>query len=253
MRSYPKVQLSLIEGCTSNVLAQLRRGELSLALVTDPAPDPLLEYTELFTESLYLVGSIDDPRLKKRSLDAASLGNLPLVMSSKHNRSRQLIENSTAREGAKLDIRLEMESSETLRQLLASGRIYGLVPYSSVFPRSAGQAARRGADQRADHDALSRQKPHGSQFRWRAIRWRRSCSPRCARWENASVCGRVGIGVVTPQRERSLFLTTSPPHPGSHLTIEPNLAPPGEGGHPGPHSGISHGVENTLWWRPIAT
>jgi LysR family nitrogen assimilation transcriptional regulator len=53
-------------------------------------------------------------------------------MSSKHNRSRQLIENSVAREGAKLDIRLELESPETLRQLLLSGRIYGLLPYSSI-------------------------------------------------------------------------------------------------------------------------
>jgi LysR family nitrogen assimilation transcriptional regulator len=61
------------------------------------------------------------------------LGNLPLVMTNKNNRSRQLIENSAAKEGAKLDIRLELESPETLQQLLLSGRIYGLVPYSSIF------------------------------------------------------------------------------------------------------------------------
>lgn len=143
LKSYPKVQLSLIEGMTSNIQGQLRRGELSLAIVTDPAPDPLLEYTELFTESIYLVGRAGDPRLKKRSLQAASLGDLPLVMSSRHNRSRQLIETSAAREGAKLDIRLEMESSEALRQLLASGQIYGLLPYSSIFVEA--QARRLGA------------------------------------------------------------------------------------------------------------
>jgi len=54
LKSYPKVNLSLVEGWTSNVLGQLRRGELSLAIVTDPPPDPLLGYTLLFTESLYL-------------------------------------------------------------------------------------------------------------------------------------------------------------------------------------------------------
>ena len=59
-------------------------------------PIPLLEYTQLFTESLYLVGRPDDPRLKKRSLEVSSLGDLPLVMTSKHNRSRQLIESSAA-------------------------------------------------------------------------------------------------------------------------------------------------------------
>jgi LysR family nitrogen assimilation transcriptional regulator len=133
LKSYPKVTLSLLEGWTSNAMGQLRRGELSLAIVTDPPPDPLLEYTHLFTESIYLVGRPDDPCLKKRSLEVRSLADLPLVMTSKTNRSRQLIENSAAREGARLNVRLELESPETLQHLLLSGRIYGLLPYSSIY------------------------------------------------------------------------------------------------------------------------
>ena len=133
LKSYPKVNLSLLEGFTSNVLGQLRRDELNFAIVTDPAPDPSFEFTQLFTESIYLVGDPNDPRLKKRSLEVSSLGGIPLVMTSKGNRSRQLIENAAAREGAKLDIRLELESPETSRQLLLSRKIYGLMPYSSVF------------------------------------------------------------------------------------------------------------------------
>ena len=133
LKSYPKVTLSLIEGWTSNLLGRLRRDELNLAILTDPPPDPLLQYTYLFTESIYLVGRPDDTRLKKRSLEIAGLGDLPLVMSSKSNGSRQLIENSAAREGTRLDIRLELESAETLWQLLLSGQVYGLLPYSSIF------------------------------------------------------------------------------------------------------------------------
>jgi LysR family nitrogen assimilation transcriptional regulator len=68
LKSYPRVQLSLMEGFTSSALGQLRRGELSLAIVTDPPLDPLVEYTHLFTESIYVVGRPDDPRLKKRGL-----------------------------------------------------------------------------------------------------------------------------------------------------------------------------------------
>jgi DNA-binding transcriptional LysR family regulator len=133
LKSYPKVTLSLLEGWTSNAMGQLRRGELSLAIMSDPPPDPLLEYTRLFTESIYLVGRPGDPWLKKRSLEVKSLADLPLVMTSKTNRTRQLIENSAAREGARLDVRLELESPETLQQLLLSGRIYGLLPYSSIY------------------------------------------------------------------------------------------------------------------------
>src|SRR5258708_20058699 len=92
LKSYPKVNLSLVEGWTSNVLGQLRRGELSLATVTDPPPDPFLGSPLLFPNYLYLVGRPDDPRLKKRSLEVSSLGDIPLVMTSKNNRSRQLIE-----------------------------------------------------------------------------------------------------------------------------------------------------------------
>jgi LysR family nitrogen assimilation transcriptional regulator len=131
LRSYPKVTLSLLEGWTSNAMGQLRRGELSLAIMSDPPPDPLLEYVRLFTESIYLVGRPGG--LKKRSLEVKSLADLPLVMTSKTNRTRQLIENSSAREGARLDVRLELESPETLQQLLLSGRIYGLLSYSSIY------------------------------------------------------------------------------------------------------------------------
>lgn len=143
LKSYPKVNLSLVEGWTSDVMGRLRRGELSLAIVTDPPLDPLLEYTQLFTESLHLVGRPGDPLLKKRSLEVGSLGGLPLVMTNKSNRSRQLIENSAARDGARLDIRLELESADTLHQLLLSGRIYGLLPYSSIFQHA--QSRRLGA------------------------------------------------------------------------------------------------------------
>lgn len=148
LNSYPKVTLSLTEGWTSSVLGRLRRDELSLAIVTAPPPDPLLEYTYLFTKSIYLVGRRDDPRLKKRSLDVRSLevsnlGDFPLVMSGKGNGSRQLIENTAAREGVRLDIRLELESSDTLWQLLLGGQVYGLLPYSSIFQEA--QTRRLGA------------------------------------------------------------------------------------------------------------
>ena len=133
LKSYPKVTLSLMEGWTSNVLGQLRRGEVTLAIVGDPPPDPALEYIRLFNESIYLVGRPDDPRLKKRSVEIKTLGDLPLVMTRKSNRVRQLIENAAAREGVRLDVRLELESPETLQPLLLTGRIYGLLPYSSIY------------------------------------------------------------------------------------------------------------------------
>ena len=132
LKSYPLVALSLLESYTSSALGQLRRGELSLAIVTDPPLDPLIEYTPLFTESIYLVGHPDDPRLKKRSLELKSLADVPFVMTSKLNRSRQLIEKSAAREGVHLNVCLELESLESLRQMLQSGRFYSLLPRSAI-------------------------------------------------------------------------------------------------------------------------
>jgi LysR family nitrogen assimilation transcriptional regulator len=143
LKSYPRVKLSLVEGWTSNVIGQLRRNEITFAIVSDPQPDPALEYTYLFTESLYLVGDPHDPRLKKRSLEVKQLSDFPLVMTNRSNQSRQMLEISAAREGIKLDIRLELESPATLRQLLLSGPIYALVPYSSIFREA--QTRRLGA------------------------------------------------------------------------------------------------------------
>ena len=130
LKSYPKVELSLKEGFTSSVLSQLRRGELNLAIVSDPPLDPLVEYTPLFIEPIHLVGQPDDIRLRKRRVEVKSLAGLPLVTTSQHN--RQLIESSAGREGIRLDIRLQLESGDTLHQLLRSGQIYGILPYSSI-------------------------------------------------------------------------------------------------------------------------
>ena len=164
LKSYPRVQLSLMEGSTSSALGQLRRGELSLAIVTDPPLDPLVEYTHLFTESIYLVGRPDDPRLKKRGLEVKSLADLPLVMTSRHNRSRQLIESSAAREGVRLDIRLELESGDTLQQLLQSGRIYGLLALFLDRGGSPEQAAWWRADPGIGDEALSCEEPERGQL-----------------------------------------------------------------------------------------
>ncbi len=65
LKSHPKVTLSLLETFTSSALGLLRRGELSLAIVTDPPVDPVIEYIPLFTESIHLVGRLDDSALEK--------------------------------------------------------------------------------------------------------------------------------------------------------------------------------------------
>ena len=187
-------------------------------------------------------------------------------MTSRHNRSRQLIESSAAREGAKLDIRLELESAEPLQQLLPSGRIYGLLPYSSVsWRRRPGGSARvpiQGltmtrylAKSRTEANSIAREtleKVTLAEMRALGKTHRHARGVGAARrtfsyppLEGDGRRAAAGWGEAA-QRNAAAFKTPSP-HPVSHLAMRADPRPPGEGGHSRPHSGISHGVENTLW------
>ncbi len=132
LKSYPKVQLSLMEGLTSSALGQLRRGELSLAIVTDPPLDPLARVHA----SVHGIDLSGRPARRPAPEEAQPRGQEPCRSAAGHDQQAQPLppvdrELRRARR-RRLDIRLELESGETLQQLLQSGRIYGLLPYSSI-------------------------------------------------------------------------------------------------------------------------
>ena len=127
---FPRVQLELSEGLTELASDRLLRGQLDLAMVTAPQPSDHLDYETLVVEQLFLIGPPRDPLLKRGKLTPAEFKKLPRVVLPL---SRTLFP-------PEIPSRLRVDSSTSMKRMVASGLGYALLPYSGIYQEvEAGQ------------------------------------------------------------------------------------------------------------------
>jgi len=127
---FPRVQLELSEGLTELASDRLLRGQLDLAMVTAPQPNDHLDYETLVVEQLFLIGPPRDPLLKRGKLTPAEFKKLPRVVLPL---SRTLFP-------PEIPSPLRVDSSTSMKRMVASGLGYALLPYSGIYQEvEAGQ------------------------------------------------------------------------------------------------------------------
>lgn len=127
---FPRVQLELSEGLTELASDRLLRGQLDLAMVTAPQPNDHLDYETLVVEQLFLIGPPRDPLLKRGKLTPAEFKKLPRVVLPL---SRTLFP-------PEIPSRLRVDSSTSMKRMVALGLGYALLPYSGIYQEvEAGQ------------------------------------------------------------------------------------------------------------------
>jgi len=127
---FPRVQLELSEGLTELASDRLLRGQLDLAMVTAPQPSDHLDYETLVVEQLFLIGPPRDPLLKRGKLTPAEFKKLPRVVLPL---SRTLFP-------PEIPSPLRVDSSTSMKRMVALGLGYALLPYSGIYQEvEAGQ------------------------------------------------------------------------------------------------------------------
>ena len=127
---FPRVQLELSEGLTELASDRLLRGQLDLAMVTAPQPNDHLDYETLVVEQLFLIGPPRDPLLKRGKLTPAEFKKLPRVVLPL---SRTLFP-------PEIPSPLRVDSSTSMKRMVALGLGYALLPYSGIYQEvEAGQ------------------------------------------------------------------------------------------------------------------
>lgn len=114
---HPDVELELTVERSGVLLEQLRRSELDLAFVIGPVSDEF-EVTELLDEPLYLYGPPGD--------EDPATGDWVLYPPGRQTRA--LIDEGLARLGTRPRVTLESDSPEVLRQLVALGLGWSVLP-----------------------------------------------------------------------------------------------------------------------------
>ncbi|WP_374487910.1 LysR substrate-binding domain-containing protein [Zoogloea sp.] len=115
----PDAALCIREGLSTTMLESLQSGRLDIALVHNAAPTPDIETQPLMDEELFVVtrdqGALTHPHT------LAELAGLPLIIPSRPNAIRMLVETEMARAGLRPRIELEIDAVSAILDLVAEG------------------------------------------------------------------------------------------------------------------------------------
>lgn len=129
----PHAQLSLTEGFSVLMVESLRAGRLDMAVLYNPPPSPDLEMMVLHEEALILIagGHTKLARARaplKATVSLSSLAELPLIVPSRPNAFRLLIDTEMLRLNCKPNIVLEIDGLNAILELVKEGLGYAVLP-----------------------------------------------------------------------------------------------------------------------------
>jgi len=129
----PQAKLSLTEGFSALMYESLRAGRIDMAVLYNPAPSQDLEMTQLHEDALILIGSSKgigqkSQILLKSNLMLKDLCELPLILPSKPNAFRLLIEVEMQKLNARPHIALEIDGINAILELVKEGLGSAVLP-----------------------------------------------------------------------------------------------------------------------------
>jgi LysR family transcriptional regulator, nitrogen assimilation regulatory protein len=124
----PQAQLTLTEGFSVPMVEGLRAGRMDIALLYNPTPAPDLEISVLHEEALVLISAKGTPKASKTSIALAAVAALPLIVPSRPNAFRILIDSEMMRSGCKPDITLEIDGLNAILDLVKEGMGHAILP-----------------------------------------------------------------------------------------------------------------------------
>jgi DNA-binding transcriptional LysR family regulator len=131
-RTFPKVRLHLVSGMSGRVSASLERGELDIALFSENTRGRSGRGDGIVKMPHVLIGSLGDPLTAPETIPFERLHNIPLVVPGRPYGFHNVLEHWAGRRGIQLNIKLECDSLNLQKKLVAAGGIYAIVGMSAV-------------------------------------------------------------------------------------------------------------------------
>jgi LysR family nitrogen assimilation transcriptional regulator len=117
-KRFPRASLSIVEGLSSYIHEWLQVGRIDVGLLYNPAPSPAIDSRPLFEEPLYLV-TCRQRGTPPRALPLRELPRYPLIIPSRPNAIRMLVETRLAALGLKPQVALEIDAVAAILELVA--------------------------------------------------------------------------------------------------------------------------------------
>ncbi|MES2399050.1 MAG: LysR substrate-binding domain-containing protein [Pseudomonadota bacterium] len=137
----PQAHLTLTEGFSVVMYEGLRVGNLDMSVLYNPEHSPEVEMTTLHSEELVLISKKDDPATAspakksvknaprtREPISLAQVAALPLILPSRPNAFRILIEGEMVIIGRKPQISLEVDGLNAILSLVKEGMGHAVLP-----------------------------------------------------------------------------------------------------------------------------
>lgn len=129
---HPGIALNIVEGLSEQVMLWLAADRVDLGFTYNPQAVRGIACVELLTEELFFVGAPAQMAGLPATVRLAHLADRPLILPSRPHGLRLRIDAAAAQHGVTLDIRFEIDSVATLRELVEAGVGATVLPYGSV-------------------------------------------------------------------------------------------------------------------------
>lgn len=128
---YPEIELRFVEGFSRDLEGRLSRGEIGLAIMHDaPSRDDFVA-TDLLVEHLYVIGPCG--ALTRDSYTLQEAVNLPLIMPSRQNYLRVLVDKHADSIGTTLNIVQRADGVSHLKSLVRHGHGFTILTFGGVL------------------------------------------------------------------------------------------------------------------------
>jgi LysR family nitrogen assimilation transcriptional regulator len=139
-QDYPDIELTVREGLSSEVRAQVESGAAHLAAMPSPSELQGMEWMPIFEESFMLFGARSAMRRLPPELTFSQVAVLPLAEPDRAHDLRKIIERVASATGHKLDVRYELNSPALLLSVVREGLAYAVMPPSSCLDAVASRS-----------------------------------------------------------------------------------------------------------------
>ncbi|NTI78463.1 LysR family transcriptional regulator [Rhizobium rhizogenes] len=126
---YPAVRLSLREGTSIQLRDALVQRDVDIAVLTIPLADPRLVLEPLYTEAMVLVSRPDSSVVGGEKVTLRDIASLPLILSTRPNSTRIIIEHALEELGVSLNIAVETDVAPIV-ELIRHGVGHAILPAS---------------------------------------------------------------------------------------------------------------------------
>jgi len=138
VRAYPDVEITARQGATGEVYDLLARGEVDVAILSQPMANKRVVQHKLLVEPMFVVVAKGHPLAGKPYVEREDLTPLEFVLPASPRGLRQLIEQYAGL-GGELTCPIRVDSTSLMKALVRTGRYATVMPQLSFAPAEEPQ------------------------------------------------------------------------------------------------------------------